>query len=169
MLSSSGTHRVNADESHLVRGGDVGVRLLDYRHGLILDEQTLLALRTAGGDLAGITEGTLRSASWAAGAGFALALWLSPSLNMLALGARMAGAWRIASQDAPVRAAGNRAAVRRGSLRCRADWFYWPRGATADTASGDGGSARDGAAFSPVWRVGFAAGGSRRPHAVYPL
>ena len=58
---------------------------------LILDEQTLLALRTwLAGDLAGITEGTLRSASWAAGAGFALALWLSPSLNMLALGDRMA-------------------------------------------------------------------------------
>ncbi|MGP6454587.1 FecCD family ABC transporter permease [Enterobacter ludwigii] len=58
---------------------------------LILDEQTLLALRTwLAGDLAGITERTLRSASWAAGAGFALALWLSPSLNMLALGDRMA-------------------------------------------------------------------------------
>ena len=58
---------------------------------LILDEQTLLALRTwLAGDLAGITEGTLRSASWAAGAGFALALWLSRSLNMLALGDRMA-------------------------------------------------------------------------------
>jgi iron complex transport system permease protein len=60
---------------------------------LILDEQTLLALRTwLAGDLAGITEGTLRSASWAAGAGFALALWLSRSLNMLALGDRMAQA-----------------------------------------------------------------------------
>jgi iron complex transport system permease protein len=58
---------------------------------LILDEQTLLALRTwLAGDLAGITERMLRSASWAAGAGFALALWLSPSLNMLALGDRMA-------------------------------------------------------------------------------
>ena len=58
---------------------------------LILDEQTLLALRTwLAGDLAGITERTLRSASWAAGAGFALALWLSRSLNMLALGDRMA-------------------------------------------------------------------------------
>ena len=48
---------------------------------LILDEQTLLALRTwLAGDLSGITEGTLRSASWAAGAGFALALWLGVSL-----------------------------------------------------------------------------------------
>ncbi|HDR2159003.1 TPA: iron ABC transporter permease [Enterobacter cancerogenus] len=58
---------------------------------LILDEQTLLALRTwLAGDLAGLNGETIRSASWVAGIGFALALWLSPSLNMLALGDRMA-------------------------------------------------------------------------------
>ena len=58
---------------------------------LLLDEQTLLAMRTwLAGDVAGIQAETLRSAAWAAAAGFALALWLSPSLNMLALGDRMA-------------------------------------------------------------------------------
>lgn len=58
---------------------------------LILDEQTLLAMRTwLAGDLAGLNGEIVRTASWAAGAGFALALWLSPSLNMLALGDRMA-------------------------------------------------------------------------------
>lgn len=58
---------------------------------LILDEQTLLAMRTwLAGDLAGLNGETVRTASWVAGAGFALALWLSPSLNMLSLGDRMA-------------------------------------------------------------------------------
>ncbi|MFH2719205.1 iron ABC transporter permease [Enterobacter hormaechei] len=53
---------------------------------LILDEQTLLAMRTwLAGDVAGVIGETTASA-----AGFALALWLSPSLNMLALGDRMA-------------------------------------------------------------------------------
>ncbi|EMP9724639.1 heme ABC transporter [Enterobacter cloacae] len=58
---------------------------------LILDEQTLLAMRTwLAGDLAGLKAEIVRSASWVAAVGFALALWLSPSLNMLALGDRMA-------------------------------------------------------------------------------
>ena len=58
---------------------------------LILDEQTLLAMRTwLAGDLAGLNGEIVRTASWVAGAGFALALRLSPSLNMLALGDRMA-------------------------------------------------------------------------------
>jgi iron complex transport system permease protein len=57
---------------------------------LILDEQTLLAMRTW---LAGISPGSTcrrQSALWAAAAGFVLAIGLSPSLNMLALGDRMA-------------------------------------------------------------------------------
>ena len=54
---------------------------------LILDEQTLLAMRTW---LAGVIGETIASAAGAAAVGFALALWLSPSLNMLALGERMA-------------------------------------------------------------------------------
>lgn len=58
---------------------------------LILDEQTLLAMRTwLAGDLSGVSIQTLRSALWAATAGFVLAIVLSPSLNMLALGDRMA-------------------------------------------------------------------------------
>jgi len=58
---------------------------------LILDEQTLLAMRTwLAGDLAGLKAEIVRSASWVAAVGGALALWLSPSLNMLALGDRMA-------------------------------------------------------------------------------
>ncbi|EPJ0595098.1 iron ABC transporter permease [Enterobacter roggenkampii] len=58
---------------------------------LILDEQTLLSLRTwLAGDIAGINTQMLQSALWAAAAGFVLAIGLSPSLNMLALGDRMA-------------------------------------------------------------------------------
>ena len=58
---------------------------------LILDEQTLLAMRTwLAGDVAGVIGETTASAAGAAAVGFALALWLSPSLNMLALGDRMA-------------------------------------------------------------------------------
>ena len=58
---------------------------------LILDEQTLLSLRTwLAGDIAGINAQMLQSALWAAAAGFVLANGLSPSLNMLALGDRMA-------------------------------------------------------------------------------
>lgn len=58
---------------------------------LILDEQTLLGMRTwLAGDLAGLSRATLRAAAGFAGAGFALAIWLAPALNMLALGDRMA-------------------------------------------------------------------------------
>ena len=58
---------------------------------LILDEQTLLSLRTwLAGDIAGVNAQMLQSALWAAAAGFILAIGLSPSLNMLALGDRMA-------------------------------------------------------------------------------
>lgn len=47
---------------------------------LILDEQTLLAMRTwLAGDLSGINVQTLRSALWAATAGFVLAIGLSPA------------------------------------------------------------------------------------------
>lgn len=58
---------------------------------LILDEQTLLAMRTwLAGDLAGLSWPTATFAGEVAAGGFALALWLAPSLNMLALGDRMA-------------------------------------------------------------------------------
>lgn len=58
---------------------------------LILDEQTLLAMRTwLAGDLAGLSWTTTRNAAWVAAIGFALAIGLAPSLNMLALGDRMA-------------------------------------------------------------------------------
>lgn len=58
---------------------------------LILDEQTLLAMRTwLAGDLAGLSWATTQNAAWVAAVGFALAVWISPSLNMLALGDRMA-------------------------------------------------------------------------------
>ncbi|SFT96771.1 iron complex transport system permease protein [Kosakonia arachidis] len=58
---------------------------------LILDEQTLLGIRSwLAGDLAGLSWSVLRAASRVAGIGFALALWLAPALNMLALGDNMA-------------------------------------------------------------------------------
>ena len=59
-----------------------------------------------------------------AAAGFVLAIGLSPSLNMLALGDQDgAGAGRVAAENPPARSAGHRAALRRGGLNCRADWF----------------------------------------------
>jgi len=58
---------------------------------LILDEQTLLAMRTwLAGDLAGLRWVTTQNAAWVAAVGLALAVWISPSLNMLELGDRMA-------------------------------------------------------------------------------
>lgn len=58
---------------------------------LILDEQTLLAMRTwLAGDLAGLSWETTRIAAWVAAIGLTLAIGLAPSLNMLALGDRMA-------------------------------------------------------------------------------
>ncbi|MDK9362752.1 MULTISPECIES: FecCD family ABC transporter permease [Lelliottia] len=58
---------------------------------LILDEQTLLAMRTwLAGDLAGLSWATTQNAAWVTAVGLALAVWISPSLNMLALGDRMA-------------------------------------------------------------------------------
>ncbi|MCU6669599.1 iron ABC transporter permease [Enterobacteriaceae bacterium H4N4] len=58
---------------------------------LILDEQTLLAMRTwLAGDLAGLNWAATRTAAWVSAIGFVLAIGLAPSLNMLALGDRMA-------------------------------------------------------------------------------
>ncbi len=58
---------------------------------LILDEQTLLAMRAwLAGDLAGQDWATLGTSAWFSLGGFVLALYLAPSLNMLALGDRMA-------------------------------------------------------------------------------
>ncbi|QNQ18881.1 iron ABC transporter permease [Kosakonia sp. SMBL-WEM22] len=58
---------------------------------LILDEQTLLSMRTwLAGDLAGLSWGQITPAAMAATAGFALAIGLAPALNMLALGDTLA-------------------------------------------------------------------------------
>lgn len=54
-------------------------------------QQTLLAMRTwLAGDLAGQDWATLGTSAWFSLGGFVLALYLAPSLNMLALGDRMA-------------------------------------------------------------------------------
>jgi iron complex transport system permease protein len=58
---------------------------------LILDEQTLLSMRTwLAGDLAGLSWAQITPAAVAATAGFALAIGLAPALNMLALGDTLA-------------------------------------------------------------------------------
>ncbi|MFS2059192.1 FecCD family ABC transporter permease [Kosakonia cowanii] len=58
---------------------------------LILDEQTLLSMRTwLAGDLAGLSWAQITPAAMAATAGFALAIGLAPALNMLALGDTLA-------------------------------------------------------------------------------
>lgn len=58
---------------------------------LILDEQTLLAMRTwLAGDLAGLNWQTLRAALLPALAGVTIALVIAPRLNVLALGDKVA-------------------------------------------------------------------------------
>ncbi|WP_312120733.1 FecCD family ABC transporter permease [Kosakonia cowanii] len=58
---------------------------------LILDEQTLLSMRTwLAGDLAGLSWAQITPAAIAATAGLALAIGLAPALNMLALGDTLA-------------------------------------------------------------------------------
>ena len=58
---------------------------------LILDEQTLLAMRTwLAGDLAGLNWQTLRAALLPALAGLTIALIIAPRLNVLALGDKVA-------------------------------------------------------------------------------
>ncbi|WP_437887419.1 FecCD family ABC transporter permease [Phytobacter sp. V91] len=58
---------------------------------LILDEQTLTEMRIwLAGDLAGLSWAALGAATGVAGTGFALALWISPALNMLTLGDQVA-------------------------------------------------------------------------------
>ena len=58
---------------------------------LILDEQTLLSMRTwLAGDLAGLSWAQITPTAMAATAGFALAIGLAPALNMLALGDTLA-------------------------------------------------------------------------------
>ena len=58
---------------------------------LILDEQTLLSMRTwLAGDLAGLSWAQITPAAMAATAGLALAIGLAPALNMLALGDTLA-------------------------------------------------------------------------------
>jgi iron complex transport system permease protein len=107
---------------------------------LILDEQTLLAMRTwLAGDLAGLNWATTRSAAWIAATGLVLAVWLAPSVNMLALGDRMAqGAGRLTASHAHCSVAVDCTALRRSGVHCRADWVYRPGGATDDSSSGVG-------------------------------
>lgn len=58
---------------------------------LILDEQTLLEMRTwLAGDLAGLSWHATRAAALPALGGSLLALWIAPRLNVLALGDRVA-------------------------------------------------------------------------------
>lgn len=113
-----------------MRRGNVGIASLDNATVLILDEQTLLAVRTwLAGDGEVIGE-TIASAAGAAAVGFALALWLSPSLNMLALGERMAQGQRVAAENAPARAADHRLPYYGAAVSsCRTDQVYRTRGA----------------------------------------
>lgn len=58
---------------------------------LLLDEQTLLAVRTwLVGDLAGVNWTLINAALWPVSGGLLIALALTPSLNVLALGDRLA-------------------------------------------------------------------------------
>ncbi len=117
---------------------------------LILDEQTLLAMRTwLAGDLAGLDWATLGTSAWFSLGGFVLALYLAPSLNMLALGDRMAqGHGRLGTTHANIHSDCDRVALWRGRIDCWPDWFC-RLARTADCpASGINGSARSATSFS---------------------
>ncbi len=118
---------------------------------LILDEQTLLAMRTwLAGDLAGQDWATLgTSALVFSGGGFVLALYLAPSLNMLALGDRMAqGAGRLCTPHANIHPACDRVALWRSRIDCWPHWFCRPASTADCPASGISGSARSAPSFS---------------------
>ncbi len=80
--------RGDAAAHHVVRSGAVSVCVGAVTAAiLILDEQTLLAMRTwLAGDLAGLNWSTLQTALVPALIGLGVALLIAPRLNVLALG-----------------------------------------------------------------------------------
>lgn len=118
---------------------------------LILDEQTLLAMRTwLAGDLAGQDWATLGTSAWFSLGGFVLALYLAPSLNMLALGDRMAqglGVSVLRTRTFTLLAI-DRVALWRSRIDCWPHWFCRPASTADCPASGISGSARSAPSFS---------------------
>ncbi|VTM56796.1 iron compound permease protein of ABC transporter family [Klebsiella pneumoniae] len=83
--------RGDAAAHHVVRSGAVRVCVGVTAAILILDEQTLLAMRTwLAGDLAGLNWSTLQTALVPALIGLGVALLIAPRLNVLALGDKVA-------------------------------------------------------------------------------
>ena len=108
---------------------------------LILDEQTLLAMRTwLAGDLAGQDWVTLGTSAWFSLGGFVLAIYLAPSLNMLALG--------LGTPHANIHPACDRVALWRSRIDCWPHWFCRPASTADCSASGISGSARSAPSFS---------------------
>lgn len=136
---------------------------------LILDEQTLLAVRARlAGDVAGVIGETIASAAVRCRGFCAGALAVAVAEHAGAGRENGAGAWRVAAENAPARAAGHRPAVRRGGFSCRMIGFIGlvvPQLIRRLVSV----NARDGAAFSPLRGAGSADGGYRRPYAVYAV
>ncbi len=134
---------------------------------LILDEQTLLAMRTwLAGDLAGLNWSTLQTALVPALIGLGVALLIAPRLNVLALGDKVAlGLGVNLVQTRLLGSAGDCAALRRGGGGGRADRLRRAGGAARGAPSGDGRYPPGAAPGCAGGSAGAGAGGYRRPDA----
>ncbi|WP_458646571.1 FecCD family ABC transporter permease [Klebsiella quasipneumoniae] len=119
---------------------------------LILDEQTLLAMRTwLAGDLAGLNWSTLRTALVPALIGLGVALFLAPRLNVLALGDKVAlGLGVNLVQTRLLGLLAICAALRRGGGGGRADRLRRAGGAARGAPFGDGRYSPGAALAAPV-------------------
>lgn len=118
---------------------------------LILDEQTLLAMRTwLAGDLAGLNWSTLRTALVPALIGLGVALLIAPRLNVLALGDKVALGLGVNLVQTAAGSAGDCAALRRGGGGGRADRLRRAGGAARGAPSGDGRHPPGAALAAPV-------------------
>ena len=111
---------------------------------LILDEQTLLAMRTwLAGDLAGQDWATLGTSAWFSLGGFVLALYLVGTGR-----SHGAGAGRLCTPHANIHPACDRVALWRSRIDCWPHWFCRPASTADCPASGISGSARSAPSFS---------------------
>lgn len=132
---------------------------------LILDEQTLLAMRTwLAGDLAGLNWSTLQTALVPALIGLGVALLIAPRLNVLALGDKVA--LGLGVNLVQTRLLGLLAiALRCGGGGGRADRFCRAGGAARGAPSGDGRYPSGAAPGGAGGGAGAGAGGHRCPDA----
>lgn len=133
---------------------------------LILDEQTLLAMRTwLAGDLAGLNWSTLQTALVPALIGLGVALLIAPRLNVLALGDKVALGLGINLVQTRLLGLLAIALLCGAAVAVRADRFCRAGGAARGAPSGDGRYPSGAAPGGAGGGAGAGAGGHRRPDA----